>query len=203
MLEHIKLQQLQELRKHRMNLSQLWLLEHFYKGTGSEELDPMLFRSLMRKGFILLGNITQSGKEFYENMMHLYGVEVPQDDKPVVKEEDAFSRLWNAFPRTSTFEFGGKFFQGTRLLRKNEEKCRVGFKKVISEGYKIDEILKALEYEVWARKQGSVEKKDNQMHYMNMLEVWLNQKCFEAYLGMEIPKPKVETPTSIDPNDLF
>jgi hypothetical protein len=194
------------------------MLEQFCNGVGSMEADPVLYQTLVRKGCLLVEQITVVGKAYYESLRDKYSdkppeVEVKKEEEPKpikvarakAKEEiaDDFTRLWEAFPRTSTFEHGGKFFQGTRTLRKNEEKCRIIFQRVIGGFYDIDAVLRALEYEVWTRMEGSLKKNENQMHYMNMLEVWLNQKCFEAYIGMEIPQPKVDKPDSINPEELF
>src|SRR4029077_6974528 len=102
MLEQFKRELLNELKNARVNLSLLWLLEHYYKGTGSEDLDLAGAKTLSRRGFILLGHITESGKEFYEDMANIHSPqekEIVIAEKPIekvvtVSEDDDFRRLW-------------------------------------------------------------------------------------------------------------
>lgn len=217
MLEKINKKQLEELRTHRLNLNHLWMLEKLYKaekeynGDGTEieaiindsEIDT---RGLYRRGFATPAGITEEGKVFYEAVIKSKSTEEVSGKvrKKREKVNDDFSRLWDAFPRNSIHETKGIYYGESRPLRKNEDKCRSIYEKTIAGRYEIEDILKALEYEVWSRKNSSTKKNgvsDNKMAFMNGLEPWLNQKIFEAYLGMEIPTEKESK--SIRTDDLF
>lgn len=189
MLESVKKNHIDELAKYRLSLNNLWLLEKLYKG---EKCDSEIeLRGLLRKGLAHKFGITEEGKLLYELLSAEKDVsEVAEKvTKKREKVADEFSLLWTSFPRTSTHETKGVHYQGTRVLRKNEEKCRGIFDKTIAGRYPIEDIIKALEYEVWSKRNGS-NKVENKMEYMQTLETWLHQKTFESYWGMSIPVEK-------------
>jgi hypothetical protein len=191
MLENVNRNHVDELAKYRLSLNHLWLLEKLYKGWECD--DEIELRGLQRKGLAHKMGITEEGRLLYELITTSGDVSEVKEKvkKKREKVEDEFSLLWAQFPRTSTHETKGVFFQGTRVLRKNEEKCRLIYNKSIAGNYPIEDILRALEYEVWSKKNGS-NKNENKLEYMQTLETWLNQKTFESYWGMEIPpEPKV------------
>lgn len=211
MFEKINNKQLEELRTHRLYLNHLRLLELLYK-SKEEDVDRIMeeneidMRGLLRRGFATGTGITEEGRSFYE---YVVGNKSTDEIKKNVRKKrekinDDFSRLWEAFPRNSIHETKGTYYGESRPLRKNEDKCRSIYERTIAGKYDIEVVLKALEYEVWTRKHSSTKKdgkSDNKMAYMNALESWLNQKVFEAYIGMEIPQDK-ETRV-IKSKDLF
>lgn len=141
-------------------------------------------------------NITDIGREFY-NSLFSSPVDVKEKIKQKVAEkvkesEDLFEKFWEEFPRTATFEFKEKHFQGDRALRtgkKSEMKAK--FNSILSKGeYTGQQIIDALKYEVYQKKEQSFKTGQNKLTFLNAMPAWLNQEIFASFIGMKIPEEK-------------
>lgn len=116
-------------------------------------------------------------------------------EKPVVSAEveEQFSKLWEAFPTRSQFDYKGKHYAGDRVLRKNKSVCLKLYNDCIQETtnrgglyHAIDAILKALQVQLQHIKMESHRTGQNKMQYLNGLEVWLKQRVYESWLGQNL-----------------
>src|SRR6201999_149781 len=98
---------------------------------------------------------------------------------------------------------------GTRSLRSKKDECSIKYQNILAENsFTHQEVLKALEWEVEARKDQSVVRKANQLSFMNALPIWLNQRKFEDYIplakkGPYKPKSISEKKELIETEKLF
>lgn len=87
-----------------------------------------------------------------------------------------FDEFWMLFP--SSDEHG--VYKKTRVLKAAKDGCRKKYNSLIVEGYKHEDIIRALRYEIKFRKDSS--NNGNKMTYMKNSLTWLNQKEFEVIL---------------------
>lgn len=119
-------------------------------------------------------------------------LDISQDKTPkvLIKEskklkETDFDLFWKAFPATNQFEYGGKFFEGTRNLKQDKSKCQEKFNKILAEGeFTAKDLIDAITLQVLIKKKESVKTGENKMQFINNSLTWLNQRVFEAYIEL-------------------
>lgn len=108
--------------------------------------------------------------------------------KRIVKRKttsEGFDLWWNTYPGTDTFVYNGKSFSGSRALRQNKEECRLKFDKIMLEGeYSVDDMVKALEYDVIQKKEASLKEGRNKLTFMQNSLTYLNQRSFEPFIEL-------------------
>lgn len=108
--------------------------------------------------------------------------------KRIVKKKttsEGFDLWWNTYPGTDTFVYNGKSFSGSRALRQNKEECRLKFDKIMLEGeYSVDDMVKALEYDVIQKKEASLKEGRNKLTFMQNSLTYLNQRSFEPFIEL-------------------
>lgn len=108
--------------------------------------------------------------------------------KKLVKRKPAtseFEEWWAKFPGTDNFEWKGKKFTGSRALRASKPDCQVKFDKILIEGeYTAQQLIAALEYEVYQKKEQSVKLGENKLKYMHNSLTYLNQRDFEPFIEL-------------------
>ena len=150
----------------------------------------VLYQSLLRKGLIFDDNkLSIPGREL---LVFVDSKESKRIKKPVV-ESSEFSLWWECYPRTDTFEYRGKKFIGSRGLRVAKDDCRTKFNKIMLEGeYTKDQLIKALQLDVYQKKEKSYQTASNKLSYMQNSLTYLNQRSFEPFLELIETGVKIE-----------
>ena len=160
-----------------------------------------LYQTLVRKGLITDECLpTLEGKALIDFLSS------PMDSKIEKKKpvEDHFNNWWKAYPGTDTFTYKGKSFTGTRSIRVKKDDCKLKFNKILGEGeYTVDELIKALEFEVMQKKENSLKTGVNKMTLMQNSLTYLNQRTFEPYIELIKEGQKIqEAPQTFKGTDI-
>ena len=109
--------------------------------------------------------------------------------KPQVSKElqGKWQELWKLWPSTNNFEYKGKKFTGTKVMKKNEALCMQKWLNALKD-IEPDGIWLGAKVHLEYVKQASYKSGRNEMQYMNNLEVWLNGKVYMNWIGMQIPE---------------
>lgn len=183
-----------QLVKGHYSLDEIYLLQLVASdhslGNFKEARVNALVKKMKRDGHLDdSGYITQAGIDL------LFSLEKEGEElqlNKIEKTEDAFERWWKAFPANNGFEHKGKSFPVTRSMRIKKDECKVKFHKILSEGqYTVEQLIGAIEAEVFARKEESVVKKANQLTYMRSTLPYLNGNLYEGFIDQPV---KTETP---------
>ena len=76
-------------------------------------------------------------------------------------------------------------FNGTRSLKSKKDDSRIKLDKILDEGeYKIEELIKALEFEVLQKKENSIKTGENKLSYLQNSLTYLNQRTFESFIDL-------------------
>lgn len=136
----------------------------------------------VRKGLLTEDlKVTVEGKSLIEYLEKEENIKLPRK-KSTSAPIDAF---WKAFPSTDTFEHKGKKFEGSRALKTAKEDCRVKLEAIINEGeHTLDQIIKAVEYDVLMKKEESVKKGQNKLTYIQNSLTYLRQRSFEPFIEL-------------------
>jgi len=106
-------------------------------------------------------------------------------------EEDMFEEWWKTYPKSTAWTSDdGIAFLGSRNpknLRKPEAKKR--YLKLLNQGFKHEDLMSALLYEIKLKKLDSVKKNTNQMDFFKGMEAYLNQETYRPYLEMHKENP--------------
>jgi hypothetical protein len=148
---------------------------------NSKKLE-VIFLSMKRKSLVDEGGgITQLGRE----VLHFTAFESKKVSVRRIIENDDFDRWWKAYPGTDTFVHKGKSFSGSRSMRVRKDDCKVKLNKILSEGeYTIDDLVKALEFDVLQKKENSLKTGTNKLTYMQNSLTYLNQRSFEPFIEL-------------------
>lgn len=180
-----------------LTLDQVFFLEKLSNGQDiSQDLQPekleLWKQTLIRKGYLSdIGILTKSGFELIKSVQS--GTSFPS----VVHSQSklSFEDWWKAYPSTDIFTFKGKSFTGDRSLKPNKKDCQIKFAKIIAEDdYTIEDMIRALEYEIIMKKESSLKEGTNKLKYMQNSLTYLNQRTFENF--MEVSKTAKIKPTS-------
>jgi hypothetical protein len=83
-------------------------------------------------------------------------------------------------------------------MRVKEPDCRTKFEKIISEGeYKVEEMIAALELEVYQKKEASCKVGVNKLKYMQNSLTYLNQETYINFIELVRAGVKVEESVSM------
>jgi hypothetical protein len=176
----------QELQRVGLTLDQLFYLECCKWNVDLKDIvGPDKFitwrQSLVRKGFL-----TEDCKPSTDGLAVLEAVGSGQPfrgslERKHLEVEEEFEKWWQTYPSTDIFEYKGKRFEGTRSLKRLKAACRDMFVKILKEGqYTAEDLIRSLEYEVYLKKELSLQKRDNQVRYMPNTHAYLNQRAFEG-----------------------
>lgn len=143
----------------------------------------MLCQILRRKGLVSEQfKITVLGRNLLEFMNSR------AKTSKIVKKTQTFAefeRWWAAYPGTDIFTHKGKSFSGGRTLRVNKDECQLKLDSILAEGeYTIDQLIAALEYEVFQKKENSFKTGTNRLTYMQGSITYLNQRSFQNYIEL-------------------
>ena len=143
----------------------------------------MLCQTLRRKGLVSEQfKITVLGRNLLEFMNSR------AKTSKIVKKTQTFAEFekwWAAYPGTDIFTHKGKSFSGGRTLRVNKDECQLKLDSILAEGeYTIDQLIAALEYEVFQKKENSFKTGTNRLTYMQGSITYLNQRSFQNYIEL-------------------
>jgi hypothetical protein len=190
-LFNLTIEAFEELTKVGMDLNSLFVLECLSEGTdpcvhvksyNCERVEAWK-QGLIRKGLVNEDlTLTLNGKQLLSSSHK--GTSVFEGFKAVaIKKTDDFERWWSTFPKTDLFEYGGKYFSGSRGMRVRKDDCRKKLLKILDEGpYTIEDMIRALEYEILLKKKESLKENANKLKYMHNSFTYLNQRDFENFI---------------------
>lgn len=195
-----------ELLKSGINIDMIFTLEMIERDIDVEYFfdDNLqgqgILQSLLRKGYVNESSkeLTTEGRALLEWTRRAPDVKT-RLKKKVTVNEDTFDKFWNAYPATDNVVKDNKIiFKGTRALRKGKkEEIKVKLGKILNEGvYTIEDIIRALTFEVKQKVDESIRTRQNKLTYMQNVDTYLNQRTFEAYI--EISKLKSTEETKIN-----
>ena len=100
--------------------------------------------------------------------------------------DDGFDRFWKAYPSNDSIIHNKKIlFKPTRSLKAKKEEAAELFRQILGEGeFTADQIIKALEYEVKAKTETSIQIRENKMRYMQNSSTWLRQRTFAQFISI-------------------
>jgi hypothetical protein len=201
---NITLEGYRNVLKLGITLDHLYILDCLNRGISLDELRgdiekiDLLILTLKRKICVTdSGNISSLGRELLASSLQgSFSLEKIQE-----KAEDAFERWWKVYPSTDIFTYKGKNFEGNRGLRQKKQDCKKEFYKILNEGeYTVEDLIRALEFEVLLKKEASVKEGDNKMRYMINTMTYLNQRLFENFI--EVSKQNKTNFKTKDNNDI-
>lgn len=179
-----------EISKNGYSLDMLFFLKMLDDGTDIKAIsaDNIKFQTvcqtLHRKGLISESyKITLSGKNLLSFIKQ-------KREAPIVKSDNLsttvdFDSWWKAYPGTDTFTYKDRSFSGSRSLRAGKDDCKLKLVSILSEGeYTLDEMIKALQFDVLQKKERSVETKINKLTYMQNSLTYLNQRSYEPFIEL-------------------
>lgn len=182
----INFHQFEQLYKNGYSLDMVFLcktIENSEEIPLENEKIKNLYSSILRKGLITEeGNLSLPGKD----LLKYISMPIPNYvlKKAKLKEDD-FDKWWSTYSSTDTFKYKGKTFNGTRALKTKKDDCKVKLKKILDEGeYTIDDMIKALEFEILQKKENSVKTGTNKLSYMQNSHTYLLQRTFEPFIEL-------------------
>jgi hypothetical protein len=175
-----------EILNRGYSLDQMYLLLSIERGTSgfpdTQRVNSLL-QSLVRKGLCTEAfGVTELGREM--TALLLSQEAAPPDIRTRRTEGVSFYAQWlKCFPITDGFTWKGRTFPKTRALRKNTEKCRELFARIIREGeYTANDLCNAIIAECLAKMEESVKRGENKMSYVVNSESYLRQRVFEGFV---------------------
>jgi len=126
--------------------------------------------------------ITVEGKQLLEFL----STEAEEPKLPKKKDKnEPIEAFWKVFPATDKFEHKGKKFEGSRALRTSKEDCKVKLAAILNEGeYSIEQIIKAVEFDVLQKKEQSVKTGQNKLTYIQNSLTYIRQRSFEPFIEL-------------------
>lgn len=187
-LQKIEFFHFEELVRNGYTLDMLFLLSLANEGhdimslCGQSLKLEAICQGMFRKSLITAeGSITLSGKELLSFSSTSVHVSLKKR-KPSV---DQFATWWKTYPGTDTFTYRGSSFTGTRSLRTKQEECKLKLHKILEEGeYTLNDLIEALQYEIFQKKENSIKSKINKLTYMQNSLTYLNQRSFEPFIEL-------------------
>lgn len=175
------------LIKEGISLDHVYLLSLLKSGENLSAFkttkEKSLIQGLSRRLLITEDNkLTLEGERVFEFL----NTPEPQDTallKPV-NQDEAFETFWKAYPSNDGIVIDNKvIFKPSRSLKGKKEEAHELFRQIMSENeYTLEQILKALKYEVTSKIELSVKLKVNKMTYMQMSSTWLRQRTFVQFV---------------------
>lgn len=185
-----------ELLNNGFSMDQVYLLSQMKEGTSEfpdiQRVNEIL-QFLVRKGLCTEKyTITAYGEEFLIMVLSEKIVNI----SPMKRAPTSFYAQWlRTFPSTDGFSWKGKSFSKTRVLRKNTEKCRELFTKIMAEGeYTVDDMCMSIIAEALAKMELSYKAGENKMAYFINSESYLRQRIFEGFMedGRKLTQEQIE-----------
>jgi hypothetical protein len=158
----------------------------------------MLHQTLIRKGLINdEGNkLTTLGQELVLFVDTKDSIKLPKKKD----NETDFDRWWKEYRATDNILLKDKtgnskddeiLFLGSRGLKVKRDDCRTKFNAILLEGdYTVEDLIRALHYEIDSKIQKSIETKQNKLSYMQNSLTYLTQKTYENFI--EISKSNIK-----------
>lgn len=199
MLSHINRNTIEELRKLRLDLPHLRLLEIFISDIGGKEEDTLAYQTLERKGYIVDEQVTDMGIELYNNLKLLNGdkevkVKTPRGIKMQLSEE--FEEWWKVFPSSDRFTIidnTGKtrLFSGIRKLNPKKAECKELFLKYILSGkYTAEQMITGTLNHIETVKRESLKKNENKLSFVPNSLRYLKEECFSPFMDIKLEEKK-------------
>lgn len=187
MMEKLSWLKFLELLKKGYNLDNLYILSNIENVDLKDFDNPKV--AIIYQGMIRKGLLTEEGKVTVEGQLILDFLSKEEETKIVKKKvkEEEFDKWWEIYPKNDSFTYRGKSFTGSRGIRVKKEDCKTKIKAILNEGkYSINDLIRALEYEVFLKKEKSFKEGKNNLTFMQNSLTYLNQGTYHNF--MEISK---------------
>lgn len=201
---NISEQGINELNKAGIDLNGLFLLDCLKNNIELPKLNAKM--EAWQQGLTRKGYITESGRLTVLGTSLLYAVEngvsfsKTNGVMATLGRDKEFEQWWKIYPSTDVFEYKGKKFQGTRGFRVKKTECFDKFKKILNENEVTSEdLIRALEYEILLKKEGSFREGENKLKYMQNSLTYLTQRTFENFVEIsKVSKVNIKSPNNMD-----
>lgn len=142
----------------------------------------LLCQTILRRQLITNEyKLTIEGKE----LLAFFDISSRETIAKIKSDDNVFETWWKAYPGTDTFTYKNKSFTGTRGLRVKKDECLLKFNKIIGEGeYTLEEMIKALEFEVLQKKENSIKTDINKLTFMQNSLTYLTQRTFDPFIEL-------------------
>ena len=190
----------QILDRYNLTCDQLLILEllFFKEYIECENYIPKLaqnyeiiMQNLFRRDFIKLYDENIVGMKHVRNLcVSLKGENVmkalrefkweEKGEEFYISVETYFNEFWDTFPSSDRWNK----YNATRALKSDKNGCNKKYTKLIlEEGYKHEDIMKALQFQIQLFKKNSTIL-ENKMKFFQNSSTWLQQKTFLEYLEL-------------------
>ncbi len=175
-----------QIIKQGYSLDLVFLLKAVESDLDLEELCDtpklkLLIQTADRKGLTTDGKLAAEGKA----LIAFLSGETETKYKKKKAEKDLFDKWWDAYPKTDSFTYKGRKFTGSRALRLKKEDCKSKINKILVEGeHTIEELIGALELELYQKLEQSYKTGQNKLSYMQNSLTYLNQCTYENFIEL-------------------
>lgn len=193
----------QYLEKIYLSLSHLWVLLAVAGGIDVD-IPPALLSILERKNLLLNGNLTNEGNVILDKYYKPETIDIDNAKKELKKAKaetnSIFQEWWEHYPVGNTWrddeQHNSKLYKGTRGFRTKKDDCEKLYLKALADGYKHQDMLDAIDYEVDEKKIESRKTGQNKLDYMVNTHSYLLNKLYINFIEMM----KIEGKTSKSKN---
>jgi len=171
----IEMYTIPSMKDFNMSTAYQWLKKNEYLVEDPNDVSKLI---ISIKGEDLLEQLISSNKEPLEN----HRVVIVNNTKT---PDECFEEWWKAYPSSTSWKSddGNTIFSGSRTLKNLRKPAAKGrYLKLLNQGYKHEDLLGSLLYEVKLKKLDSIKKNTNQMDYFKGLEAYLNQECYLSFI---------------------
>ncbi len=200
----------QKLRSLEMDFNDLFILECFYYEEDKKLLEMYQIPSMkdfnlstrfqfLKKNEFLVEDpndnsktiLSVRGEEFLTSLIetpevgYVSGPITISLGIPQITPEECFEEWWKAYPTTCAWssDDGSVKFLGSRNLKNlTKPKAKVRYLKLLNQGFKHEELIGGLRYEIKLKKLDSIKKNANQMEYFKGMESYFNTDRYSAHI---------------------
>ena len=201
---------IQKLRSQQMDFNDLFILECFYNQDDKKFFEMYQIPSMvdfnlsvrfqfLKKNEFLVEDPNDTSKFILSVKGTNFIEELKMPDPLIVNgatyqmvmldlgktPEEQFEEWWKAYPTTCAWasDDGSVKFLGSRNLKNlTKPKAKVRYLKLLNQGFKHEELIGALRYEIKLKKLDSIKKNANQMEYFKGMESYFNTDRYSAHI---------------------
>lgn len=141
----------------------------------------MLIQTAERKNLICGGKLLKEG----ESILDFLSIEDSTKYEKKKADKADFDKWWDEYPKTDSFVYRGKTFEGSRGMKVKKEECKTKINKILVEGeHTINDLINALRLEVYQKLEQSYKTGQNKMSFMQNSLTYLNQCTYENFIEL-------------------
>lgn len=174
-IKFIEMYTIPSIKDFNMSSAFQWLKKNEYLVENPSNNDKLI---LSLKGQDLMDNLMSPNEEPLTNTQ----VVIVTTGKT---HEECFEEWWKTYPSSTSWKSddGNTIFSGSRNLKTlRKPAAKVRYLKLLNQGYKHEDLLGSLLYEIKLKKLDSIKKNENKMDYFKGLEAYLNQEAYLSFM---------------------